>query len=281
MHEHVVINPSIMADNVLTSFLPMNKTTSFFLAAAAISLAPCFAWGQLAGTTPVTTGGPSVVPTLVSGDPGTFLGQTFLSGGYLDFSNLTVVNFQLAEAIFRDGNGAIDIYLQLSTPAPNPGVPFPTEPIFQALAANFGSYATSVGYRLDGSTFALDGATLFKDGSIVPVSAERGLDNVGFGIHNNSVFFDFSGIGASSTSAVLVISTNASDFTTIGDLGVYSTASGNTTTSSLGYFSPAGAIVAAPAPVPEAGPTALLLALGVVGLFGAKRMIRSHATVEA
>src|SRR5947209_9054052 len=134
---------------------------------------------QLAGTTPVTTGGSAVVPTLETANPGTFLAQATFAGGFLNFSNFSVTNFTMQEAVYRNAAGSVDFYFQIqSTFSGSPS----TQSIIQVLAANFGAYATSVRFRPYGA--ALIGATGFTTGSVVPIGATRGPDF----FSNNSAF---------------------------------------------------------------------------------------------
>jgi hypothetical protein len=246
----------------------ITKLRPFLLATAILSLVPGFA-----SATPVTTGGPAVVPSLSSGSPGTFLAQTNLSAAYLDFSNFLVGSGVLQEALFRNSSGAVDFYFQLQTPDPGQNS---TESILQTIAANFGTYATDVSYRLDGTTLNAAGASGFVTGTVIPTTAQRNPDSFG----NNAVFFNFPpGLLGGVNSAVLEVSTNASSFKTIGDLGFNSgTPTGSIIQSAINYYSPDGALVA---PVPDRGATALLLALGLVALFGAERMVHIRTVRQA
>ena len=70
---------------------------------------------QLAGTTPVTTGGSAVVPTLETANPGTFLAQATFAGGFLNFSNFSVTNFTMQEAVYRNAAGSVDFYFQIQS----------------------------------------------------------------------------------------------------------------------------------------------------------------------
>lgn len=239
----------------------ITKLRPFLLTTVILSVLPAFAWA-----TPVTTGGPAVIPSLSSGSPGTFLAQTNLSAAYLDFSSFLVGSGVLQEALFRNSGGSVDFYFQLQTPDPGQSS---TLSILQTIAANFGSFATDVSYRLDGTTLNAAGASGFVTGTVIPTTASRGPDSFG----NNAVFFNFPpGLLGGINSAVLEVSTNASSFRTIGDLGFNSgTPTGFIIQSAINFYSPDGAIVA---PVPDRGATALLLALGLVAVFGADRMLR-------
>jgi hypothetical protein len=245
----------------------MNIKRVCLVTAAILSLVPAFAWA-----TSVTTGGLPVVPSLSSGSPGTFLAQTNLSAAYLDFSNFLVGSGVLQEALFRESTGAVDFYFQLQTPDPGQSS---TESILQTIAANFGSYATDVSYRLDGTTLNTAGASGFVTGTVIPTTATRNPDSMG----NNAVFFNFPpGLLGGVNSAVLEVATNASSFRTIGDLGFNSSPTGSVLQGATNFYSPDGAIVA---PVPDRGATALLLALGLIALFGADLMVRRRATLRS
>ena len=210
-----------------------------------------------------------MVPTLETANPGTFLAQATFAGGFLNFSNFSVTNFTMQEAVYRNAAGSVDFYFQIqSTFSGSPS----TQSIIQVLAANFGAYATSVGFRPDGA--ALIGATGFTTGSVVPIGATRGPDF----FTNNSAFFQFGpGFTGNMVSDVLVVSTNASSFSTIGDMGVDSSGtfsnSNSTTSSQLGFYSPSGTVVSAPVAAPDNGSSFVLLGLGLIGLFGAPRML--------
>ncbi len=72
---------------------------------------------------------------------------------------------------------------------------------------------------------------------------------------------------------MLIVSTNASSFTTVGDLGAYSNSRYSPdTANAFGYFSASGPVVAAPAAVPESGTSILLLSLGLAGVLGMQRV---------
>jgi hypothetical protein len=243
----------------------MTLKRNLVLASVILALAPAFAFGQqLPGTVPVTTGGPAVVPTLVTASPGTFLTQATYSGGFLNFPSFQITNFTMQEALFRNSSGAVDFYFQVSSQFNGNGS---TADIIQILAANFGTYATSVGFRPDGA--ALVGATGFGVGTVAAISAQRGPDS----FNNNSVMFNFApGFTGSLVSNVFVVSTNASSFTNIGDMGVISSGLFNSSvTSALGFYSPSGPVVAPPAMVPESGASVILLGLGCVALLAAGR----------
>lgn len=243
------------------------KLRPFLLPTAILFLVPTFAWA-----TQVTTGGGAVVPSLSSGSPGTFLAQTNLSAAYLDFSNFLVGSGVLQEALFRDSSGAVDFYFQLQTPDPGQNS---TESILQTIAANFGAYTTDVSYRLDGTTLNAAGASGFATGTVIPTTATRSNDSFG----NNAVFFNFPpGLLGGTDSAVLEVATNASGFKSIGDLGFNSgTPTGSTISSAIAFYSPDGPVVA---PVPDRGTTALLLALGLIAVFGTDLVVRSRATTQ-
>ncbi len=247
----------------------MTVKRNFVLASVILALAPAIAFGQqLPGTVPVTTGGPAVVPTLVTASPGTFLAQTTYSGGFLNFPfpPFQVTNYTLQEALFRNSAGGVDFYFQVSSQFNGNGS---TADIIQILAANFGAYATSVGFRPDGA--ALIGATGFTAGTVAAISAQRGPDS----FNNNSVMFNFApGFTGSMVSDVFVVSTNASSFTNIGDLGVVSPGMFNSSvTTAIGLYSPSGPIVPPPVPAPESGTSALLLALGFAALVAVGRFL--------
>ncbi len=239
----------------------MTFKQSLLLIAAIITLAPSLAHSQqLPGTVPVTTG-QTVTPALTNASPGTFLAQNSFSAQYFDSSTSQVVDFVLQEAIFRNSFGAVDFYFQLKTNSS-------TASFSQVFVGDFGSYATNVGYRPDGSS--LPPAAGFTTGTVVPASAHRFIDLYS----NNAVGFNFgAGLTGGLISDVLIVSTNASSFTTVGDLGVYSnTRFSPDTANAFGYFSASGPVVAAPVAAPESGSSVWLLSLGLAGVLAVQRI---------
>ncbi len=237
----------------------MTIKQSLLLTAAIVTLAPALAFSQqLPGTVPVTTG-QTVVPALIVATPGTFLAQNSFSAQYFDGTR--VIDFVLQEAIFRNSFGAVDFYFQLKTNSS-------TASFSQVFVGDFGSYATSVGYRPDGSS--LPSAAGFTNGTVVPASAQRFIDLYS----DNAVGFNFSaGLTGGLISDVLIVSTNASSFATVGDLGVYSNSRFSPdTANAFGYFSASGPVVAAPVAAPESGTSVLLLSLGLAGVLGMQRV---------
>jgi len=199
----------------------------------------------LLGTVPVAPGGtvmPGVVPpgTL----PGTLLASIIqpLSGAF---------SGTLTTAVFREAGGTLDFYYQISISAGS---------FFDGLTTtNFTGSATQVGFRTDGASL-LGG--LFVNGTILPTLADRNAAG-------NLVGFSFGAapIAPAFTSGVLVISTDATTFTT-GSI---------TLTGAGGTFTGSGFAPAAPVPEPA---TVLLLGAGLAGVAAKLRKRRKPSRDE-
>jgi hypothetical protein len=238
---------------------------SLLLVSALAAFVPAVTFASLMNTVPVTTGGSSVVPGLVTANPGTFLVEGSISGAYYNSNDSKVTDYTLREAAYKDSSGAVDFYLQLAS---SYNGQMSANSLIQALIGNFTTYSTSVGYRSDGS--ALTGASGFTSGTIAPSTADRATGFLGY----NTVFFDFgAGLTGGAVSDVLIISTNASSYTTIGSLGVSDNASEGSSSGSIYLYSPSGPTV------PDSGSSALLLGVAFVSLAGLTCGLRSRKEV--
>jgi len=194
----------------------------------------------LLGTVPLAPGG-TVVPGIVAASPGTLLASLIqpLSGGFTG---------TLTTTVFREAGGTLDFYYQISISAGG-GVFFLT-------TTNFTGSATAVGFRPDGASIP---GGLFVNGTILPTLVGRNLAG-------SLVDFEFPPIPPGFTSAVLVISTDATTFTTgsitLGAPGAHFTGSGF-----------------APAPVPEPA-TVLLLGTGLAAVAAKVRKRREPSRDE-
>jgi len=214
----------------------------------AVMLAPS-SQASLTGTTPV---GPSetVFPGLVppGTDPGTLLASqiqdwTFTNG------DLTTSG-TLASAVFQEAGGTLDFYYQVEND------PTSATAIARETDTNFsGAASMAVGFRVDGST--LPGG-VFVDGMVVPVTADLNGDGTVVGFSFNPP--DGAKILPGTTSSVLVISTDATQFTN----GFANVIDGGVAT--VDAYQPGGA-------VPEPG-SFFLLGGGLLGLAGISRRLR-------
>ncbi len=197
----------------------------------------------LLGTVPLAPGG-TVVPGIVAASPGTLLASLIqpLSGGFTG---------TLTTTVFREAGGTLDFYYQISISAGS---------FFDGLTTtNFTGSATQVGFRTDGASL-LGG--LFVNGTILPTLADRNAAG-------NLVGFSFGAapIAPAFTSGVLVISTDATTFTT-GSI---------TLTGAGGTFTGSGFAPAAPVPEPA---TVLLLGAGLAGVAAKLRKRRKPSRDE-
>ena len=184
----------------------------------------------LIGTIP-TVPGATVVPGLTSDTPGTLVGSnvaTFIS-------SLGTSSGKLVSAVYRESGGTLDFYYQVTnnTTAPNCGAAGQPacDPISRETDTNFFGFLTSLGFRTDGAI--LPGG-IFVTGTVVPVTGDRNSvgDVVGFSFNPP----DSAKIQPGQISDVLVISTNATNFTT----GNASVIDGGVTTVSA--FEPSSAV---------------------------------------
>jgi hypothetical protein len=224
------------------------------LAVVLVCLIAPNAHAALAGTVP-TLPGDTVVPGLVAS--GTATGTLLASLSVPYTAALGSPAGTLYSAVYRESGGTLDFYYQvtnLDTSKCGGAGQVMCDPVARETDTSFFSFATSLGFRLDGGSFGGP----FVAGAVTPVTGDRnGPGNViGFSFNPP----DSRKIQPGQVSAVLIISTNATNFTT----GHASVIDGGTIT--VDSFQPSSA-------VPE--PTSFfLLSGGLLVLLGVRRYSR-------
>ena len=231
------------------SFLPMRVGFNKASTVAAMALAGLFLMAPnsnaaLIGTVP-TAPSSTVFPGLVI--PGTSAG-TLLANESVPYSFSTTsgtTSGTIVAAVYRESGGTLDFYYQVQNSAGS------ATGIRANSDTSFTGYTVATGYRVDGASLGNG----FVNGSVPPMTADNNAAGsvVGFNFtppETNKVF-----PGLSST--VLVISTNATNFTQ----GNASVIDGGTQT--VVAYQPASS-------VPEPG-SMLLLGAGMIALAGIRR----------
>jgi len=154
---------------------------------------------SLVGTVP-TVPNTSVIPGVATGNAGTLLADETVPYSYSTTAGTT--SGTLASAVFQEAGGTLDFYYQISNNAVS------ATPIERQVATSFVGFLTSLGFRTDGASLA---GTNFVNGTVAPVGADRDPGGTTIGFNFNPPIQDAIAPGA--TSDVLVISTNATNFT--------------------------------------------------------------------
>ena len=198
----------------------------------------------LTGTV-LTDPGLTVFPGMTIDDPGTLLASMVTPWSFVvPPPTGGTTSGELRSAVYMNTTGTLDFYYQVVNDASS------STDIARESDANFAGFETWTGFRLDGAS--LPGG-IFTDGGILPFTADR--DGAGIVVGFNFGPLPGDRILEGTTSAVLVISTNATMYT----IGNASIIDGGTAT--VEAFQPAA--------IPEPS-TAMLVCAGlasvVVGL---------------
>jgi hypothetical protein len=229
----------------LTETFQRNKKLAAVLILALAAVSSAFA-GTVEGCA-AGAGGPTPGNTVLPVDctgfgPGTLMAdmvQTFT------YSTTAGTNTGTIESAVYMVDGTLDFYYQVINS------PSSATALARLTATDFAGYMTDAGFRTDGSTLS---GTTFIDGNTAPVTADSNVDGsvIGFSFYPPSA--PPTEIAPGSASYVLVISTDATNYT----LGNASIIDGGTDTVSA--FQPAAATT-----TPE--PASMgLMGLGLIGI---------------
>jgi hypothetical protein len=234
-----------------------------FLAIGILVFAPMASATVLtSGACPPANPGDVVTPCLFNGAAGTL--QASLSAPFV--SSLGTFSGTLVSAVYQEASGTLDFYYQVfenvSSTNCGPGSTHPgtgCDALSRETDTNFSTWLTQLAFRTNGST--LGGG--FADGNTDPQTADRNLSP------GNVIGFTFNGapgftpILPGGSSRVLIISTDATLFTS----GNASVIDGGVTT--VASFAPTG--TPTPPPVPEPMTMALVGGGLAVGLARKRR----------
>jgi hypothetical protein len=150
----------------------------------------------------LTPGGPAVGVPLTSQAPGTLLAS--LSAPFSFVTTAGTTSGSVVSAVYRNGSGTLDFYYQIVNSQAS------ATALARQSSTSFVGFLTAVAFRLDGGSLP---GTAFVNGTpgIIPVTADRDASAT-------TVGFNFvptppgTKIPPGTTSAVLVISTDATNF---------------------------------------------------------------------
>jgi hypothetical protein len=193
--------PDPMFSKLLKGFVGF-RWTAVLLTAGLITLGITYA-SFIIPSAPVTPGGPAVGVPLTSAAPGTLL--AFLASPFSFATVAGTTSGTISSAVYRNGSGTLDFYYQVANNAGS------ATALSRLSATNFVGFQTALAFRLDGGSLA---GTGFSNGTpgIIPVTGDRDASAT-------TVGFNFvptppgTKIPPGTTSAVLVISTDATNFT--------------------------------------------------------------------
>jgi hypothetical protein len=165
----------------------------------AVILAPS-SQASLTGTVP-TAPTQTVFPGFVSPgtDPGTLLASETESWSFTTTGGTT--SGTLTSAVFMETGGTLDFYYQVEND------PTSASAIARVTGTNFAGATISTGFRVDGGSLAGG----FADGSVAPITGDLNSDSTVVGFSFNPP--DSAKIAPGATSNILVVSTDATKFT--------------------------------------------------------------------
>jgi hypothetical protein len=166
----------------------------FWTLAICLTLVSPIAWAGLVSSCLLTPGTSWVPPDDLGDAPGTMLAVKFAPFSFTTTAGLT--HGVLKAEVFRELGGTLDFYYIVFN------LPDSVTSVARETHLNFAGWTTSAAFRSDGSQ-----VPGFVDGNVPPSSAD--LDGSG-----STVGFTFGPILPNQRSRVVVISTNAFNFTT-------------------------------------------------------------------
>ena len=256
----------------------MSRVRLCAICVVVIAVLAAFAGPQAANAAPVCAGALLMNPgdTVVMGAgafgdcTGTAVASVLLASNSVPFTMSTGTDSgTLISAVYREtGSGTLDFYYQVvlsttSTSCGGGGQPA-CDPIARETNINFnnGGATAPGGHWTTWAATRGDAVDVFSAGTVFPITADRNAlgDVVGFSFNPP----DGAKIQPGQTSAILIVSTNATDFTT----GFSNVIDGGVTT--VASFEPAGPATRVPEPA-----SLVLLGSGLLTLVGIGR--RRHS----
>lgn len=226
----------------------MSWTVPVIAAAYMITMSPASQAAPLVGTVLTSPGG-TVFPGLVFEAPGTLLASLVTPYSFATTAGTT--SGTLTSAVYRNLSGTLDFYYQVANDASS------ATDIARETDTSFGSFTTWTGYRIDA-------VGPFVAGTVAPVTADRNAAGTVVGFSFNPP--DSAKVLAGTTSNILVISTDATNFTS----GNASVIDGGTQT--VAAFQPTNARSGGEVPEPA---SMVLLGSGLVAVSFLRRRKRT------
>ncbi len=173
--------------------------TSTFLMVAVFVMMPTAHAAFLPGTIALANG-TTVFPPLIAAPSGSIL-QASQIAPYSFSTTAGTTSGTLNSAVYLNASGTLDFYYQVANNASS------STAIARESNTNFDSFATQVGYFLNGASL---GTPVFANGTIAPVTADRNSSGSVIGYSFNPP--ESAKVVPGTTSAVLVVSTLATRF---------------------------------------------------------------------